>query len=155
MLQISQGYVNQHILITKQNTAIFLIKKCQWSVVLLVQYYFNDFRIKLMKFKILCVFICYVYFTHHFFACLDVWEVVYIYFKSLYHLQVSYGSVYGLEIEKQCMRLQRSLNNLMTDKLATSNKIKSCSVVLHMLLLQAVSVRELNQTEPSSVSKLV
>lgn len=108
-----------------------------------------------MKFKILCVFICYVYFTRHFFACLDVWEVVSIYFKSLCHLQVSYGSVYGLEIEKQCMRLERSLNNLMTDKLATSNKIKSCSVVLHMLLLQAVSVRELNQTEPSSVSKLV
>lgn len=87
VLQISPGYVDQDNLINKQKTAIFLIKKCQWSVALLVQYYFNNFQIRLMKFKILCVFIYYVYFPCHFFACLDVWEVVYIYLKGLYHLE--------------------------------------------------------------------
>ncbi|XP_074948625.1 uncharacterized protein LOC142057043 [Phalacrocorax aristotelis] len=68
---------------------------------------------------------------------------------------VSYGSTYGPEIEKERMRLQGSLNNLMTDILASPNKIKSYSVVLHMLLLQAVSLGELKQAEPASVSKQV
>jgi len=108
-----------------------------------------------MKFEILCIFIYHVYFPCHFFACLDVWEVVYIYLKDLYHLHVSYGSTHGPETEQQSVRLQGSLYNLMTDKLATPNKIKSHSVVLHLFLLQAVWVRKLNQAEPASVSKSV
>lgn len=64
---------------------------------------------------------------------------------SLLKSLVSYGSTHGPEIEKQYMRLQASLNNLMTDELATPNKIKSSSVVFHMLLLQALSQR----AEPS------
>lgn len=109
----------------------FLNENCQWEVALLVQYYFNDFHIMSMKFKILCVCTYCVYFPEHFFASLDVLPG-----SCLFRSFMSCEPMFETEMEKWCRRLQGSLNNLMTDKLATPNKIKPCSVLSHILLLQ-------------------
>lgn len=83
---------------------------------LLVQYFFSDFYIIPMIFKILCACSYRVHFPDHFVASSDVLPGGCV-FKSF----MSYDPMFETEMEKRCMRLQGSLNNLMTEKHATPN----------------------------------